>query len=362
MFKRNKKYFLLLLYPISFLLIFIARNNEGFAEWYALNVYKYISRFLNFITSLVPFSLAEAHVLLFAVVATVFVTAYVIRLIRQKGKRLKNTLSFVVSPVLLAGVILFGFTLNAGINYYRTSFAATIGLERGEYEVDELYTLCEYFAKKASLLRESVSEDENGVMMLTGGLAKASKSSVDAFEKASEKYETLISGYGQTKPVMLSKLLSHTNISGMMYPFTMEANVNIDIPHCQIPYTMTHELAHIRGYMSEDEANFISYLVLSQSDDSDLQYSAALNGFSHAMRQLSSIDREKYAEIYNSLSEGVVRDLVAKNEYWAQYSGTVAQAASSINDAYLKSNNQQAGVQSYSMVVDLLLALQRQGI
>jgi len=44
-----------------------------------------------------------------------------------------------------------------------------------------------------------------------------------------------------------------------IFPFTFEANVNVDIPPYQIPSTMLHELSHLRGFMREDEANFISY-------------------------------------------------------------------------------------------------------
>ncbi|MFQ8979614.1 MAG: DUF3810 family protein [Waltera sp.] len=38
------------------------------------------------------------------------------------------------------------------------------------------------------------------------------------------------------------------------------------------PATMCHELAHIRGYIYEDEANFIAFLACVESDDSTFQY------------------------------------------------------------------------------------------
>ena len=54
--------------------------------------------------------------------------------------------------------------------------------------------------------------------------------------------------------------MSRTEITGIFIPFTMEANVNVDIPDYSLGSTMCHELAHLHGFIREDEANYISYL------------------------------------------------------------------------------------------------------
>ena len=35
------------------------------------------------------------------------------------------------------------------------------------------------------------------------------------------------------------------------------------MPFYNIPHTICHELSHLKGYMREDEANFIGYLPVS---------------------------------------------------------------------------------------------------
>ena len=56
-------------------------------------------------------------------------------------------------------------------------------------------------------------------------------------------------------------------------------------------------------------------------------------------------------------SDGVSRDLAANSLYWQEFKDKpVSNAAQKINDAYLKANNQEDGVQSYGRMVDLLLA------
>ena len=69
----------------------------------------------------------------------------------------------------------------------------------------------------------------------------------------------------------------------MFSPFTIEANYNQDIPDYEIPYTVCHELAHLKGWIREDEAGFIAYLACRESQEPALQYSGTLNALSYAM-------------------------------------------------------------------------------
>jgi hypothetical protein len=53
----------------------------------------------------------------------------------------------------------------------------------------------------------------------------------------------------------------------------------------------------------------------------------------------------------------MVADMMAQSEYWKQFEDTVAsEIGESMNNAYLKANNQTDGTKSYGRMVDLLLA------
>ena len=67
--------------------------------------------------------------------------------------------------------------------------------------------------------------------------------------------------------------MSYTEITDI-YTLTMEANVNVDVPD-YTPFTMCHEMAHQRGFMREDEANY-RYLVGMSSDNVELMYSSTM--------------------------------------------------------------------------------------
>lgn len=350
------KYLLLLFIPAAAGLVYFASRNASFAEWYATNLYKWLSLGVNFVTSLLPFSVAEILILLFALWVCIYIVKFVIKLIRGRSPRGRTVVRFFVNPVLLAGVLLFVFVMNAGINYYRQPFAEAAGLNVTKYSEQELADLCYYLASQANELRSGLKEDKDGVMKLSGTLEQTAQKAKDAYDKMQDKYPTLTKGYGKTKQLYLSHYLSYTKTTGFFFPFTMEANINGDVSGYTIPSTMCHELSHLRGYMREDEANFISYLVCIQSGDRELQYSGVMLAFVHAGNALSAQNRAAYTEVFRTLNEEVQRDIRSNNAYWAQFEGPVAQAASTINDTYLKVNSQKEGIKSYGRMTDLLLA------
>lgn len=354
------KYFLLLFLPGAFLLVFFASRDQGFAEWYATHIYKTVSLGFDWASSLLPFSLAEVLLLLFALWAVIYIVKAVIQLIRAKGKRLRVLWRAVINPVLLGSILLFVFVANAGVNYYRMPFEQAIGLEVTKSSVQELKALCYTLAEDATQLRTQLQEDENGIMRLSQSDSATAQRAKEAYDKMQERYPTLTAGYGPTKQLWLSQYLSYTKITGFFFPFTVEANVNNDVPDYSIPSTMCHELSHVRGYMREEEANFIAYLVCMSSGDQELMYSGTMLAFVHAGNALSGVSRADYTDVFRTLGEGVQRDIKANSEYWAQFEGPVAQATSTMNDTYLKANGQQDGVKSYGKVTDLLLSYYKQ--
>ena len=156
--------------------------------------------------------------------------------------------------------------------------------------------------------------------------------------------------------------MSWCSITGVFFPFTFEANVNTDVPDYSIPSTMCHELSHLRGFMREDEANFIGYLACCRSENTQLQYSGYMLAFIHVNNALYAADTERAGNIYAQLDSGVQRDLAANNAYWKQFEVLRRRFPPRSMIAYLKANRQEEGVKSYGRMVDLLLAEQRAAV
>jgi hypothetical protein len=354
---KYKRLLFLILIPISFILVQVAMNNIYFAEYYSTKIYSKIAQTISFITSIFSFSLAEILIILLVFALIIYTIAVLIKTINDKSWKYIKEL--IINLGVFASIIYFLFTLFCGLNYYRYEFTVYSQLDVRESSKEELVMLCENLIEKANYLRTKVNVDEDGIAALDDeSYYETAKRAQYSFDNLSKIYEILRGNYPEPKPVLLSKLMSEANITGIFVPFTFEANVNIDIPSYTIPSTMCHELTHLRGFMREDEANFISYLACVNSGYDDFAYSGTMLALTYGMNALYIEDYNSFEKLYYKYSEEVQKDIKYKTNYWKQFESKIADISAKVNDTYLKANNQNDGVRSYGRMVDLLLAEQ----
>ncbi len=351
---RSVWFWLFLLIVPALALRGLAANVSGFADGYCHYFYRYVSVFWNNISGIVPFSVGEILLLLLPLAAVAYIAFVIVSVVRSKGQRIKKLLLGFIRPLSLCMLVMFLFVTNCGINYYCSDVAAMSGLELREPSAEDLYEVCVYLADRAAECRSRLSEDENGAVSLDK--AAASYTARDAVNALHQSYDYIPDGYGIPKGVMLSRGMSYLNITGVYFPFTFEANVNTDAPDYTIPFTMCHELAHVRGFMHEQDANFIAYLSCIYSDDYGFMYSGYAQAISYVSRYLRMADKTLYDEFRTHLTEGILRDYAFSAEYWRQFETPVAEAASAVNDSYLKHNAQPEGIKSYDRITDLIIA------
>lgn len=356
-----KRIWLLLFLPAAWVITELCKHNAYIAEEvFAKRIYKVISVGYSTVTSWIPCSIAEL-VYIFVPLYVIFVVVrLIVRLIRNED-RSSTLLRFLLNVCCTVSVLLFTFVIGCGVNYYRYSFVRYSGLTVQDSTAQELYEMCLQLAKDANDMRsQAKAVDDQGVFALSASKRETAVKTRDAMQRLAQDYPILGGWNAVPKRVLLSKLMSYTEITGVFFPFTMEANVDVDIPDYSIPATMCHELSHLRGFMREDEANYLAYLACVNSGDTDLAYSGAMLALVHSGNALYRSDPELYRRLRSTYSDGVVKDLVANQEYWSRYEDTVVSKVSDkVNDTYLKANNQTDGVQSYGRMVDLLLALWR---
>lgn len=176
-----------------------------------------------------------------------------------------------------------------------------------------------------------------------------------AMEKLGQRYSRLSGHYPFPKPILNTWLLSVQQTTGVYSPFTVEANYNRDIAYYDIPFTICHELSHLRGYMQEEEANFIGVLATIGTDDLYFNYSGYVSAWVYAGNALARIDSTAFATLYGRINARTRQDMLYNNAYWKQFEGKPAEAHEQLNDAYLKIQGQSTGVRSYGHVTDLML-------
>lgn len=347
----------LVLAAVSGLLGLCARTVPGFAQFYSVTVYPLLAGTLGRLCSLFPFSLSEIGLYSLCLLCI----CYMILHIRQPVVVFSRAF-------FLCCVLLFVFTINCGINYYRNPFSYEAGIAAEKTSTEELLALCRYLTNQ---INSSLTEIDHSGEILDGlypgqteatpapsarELSKLGKDGRAAMVRLGQSYPQLEGYYPYPKPLINPRLLSVQQLCGIYSPFTIEANYNREMPYYNIPHTICHELSHLKGFMREDEANFIGYLACIGSDSPDFRYSGYLTGWVYAGNALARVDPESYYDLYTKLSPQAAQDLAWNNQFWERFEGPVAEASTQMNDRYLKAHSQEDGVRSYGRMVDLMLA------
>lgn len=152
---------------------------------------------------------------------------------------------------------------------------------------------------------------------------------------------------------------------GYYFPFSMEANINSMMHITNVAPTVCHELSHTKGFIYEDDANFIGFLACVKSDDKFLQYCGYLSVLNYVNNDFyESIDKNK-----NEYKKHVrISDMVADDnifltkEDWEVVekkavvkTSTVKKVSNTLMETTLKLNGVEEGMQQYNEVVNLLL-------
>ena len=340
--------------PLSLVLLFqcLKGNRAGLDGW-VFGVLAPVEQFLGRLWSPFPFSVAEVlTAFLLAGSAAWIGAALVLAVRRRDGRKLLRRVLALAAVWLWvwAGVC---WMWNAA--YYAASFTQRSGLATAPYSVEELTAVTAYFARNAARLADGAARDGGGHF---------AENLEDCFDRGPAVYENLTSEFPclamrpvRAKPLICSRLQSILGFTGVYFPFTGEANVNVDAPACLVPATIAHEMAHQRMVASELEANFVGIAAAVTSGDAVFQYSGYLMGLIQLCNALDPVDSQAWQDIVDQyFTRELAVDWNDNNAYWAALESPVEDAAGQAYDTFLKGNGQELGMRSYGACVDLLVA------
>ncbi len=347
----------LIILPLTFLLTGAAKKAPSVVEGlYSNGLYPIIRDAVSKITRVLPFSLAEVVFLSAALACVVLLVIHAVRLLSFRRDALIRGLSFVISIAVSLAYLVFAFYLMWGLNYYRMDLGYKLDLPEREYTSAELYSLCVRLSEDANRESALVTRDNEGVF--TADHAEIKREVQTAYEEFSRQHPSFCGDVPQVKGLITSKALSYTGIAGIFIFLTEEPNVNVNEPSLFMPHTAAHETAHYIGYASEEDANFLGYLVCEGSESNTLKYSGYMHALVHCMGTLEKIDPDACEDVLETYGEPMKRDLEAYARHFDEYGGTkLREEAERLNDGYLKANDQEKGVASYEEDVALLLRL-----
>jgi Protein of unknown function (DUF3810) len=254
--------------------------------------------------------------------------------------------------LLTCAAIYIVFNLFWGLNYNRRGIATQLQLTNVVYDTAGLKEM-------QQLLLQKVNASKNVIMLQKPGYPSNKeifKRAVRCYETASKTFPFLQYKVSSIKSSIYGWLGNYLGFTGYYNPFTGEAQVNTTVPRFLIPYITLHEMGHQLGYAKEDEANFSGYLAAANGTDTLFQYSAYLDLFVYANREVFYLDSAASVAAVKQLLPAVKEDLLEWRRFNAKYKSVVEPAISWLYGKYLQVNQQPKGLRSYNEVIATLMA------
>ena len=329
--------------------------------WYSRGLYPWLASGLAQLFAF-PFPSAEVLALVLLLVVLVRLVVGVAKLFHKTEVpwyRRWRIGALTVIKFLSGAVALFLFLW--GLNYQRLSWGQNNGWTVRGGSVAQLEQLATSLETQASRFRRELPQTPDGLSLALGGQNWDSSA---VFRRIAVVYARS----GQTNPLLRltpsnparplwgSSIFSQLGIAGIFIPFTGEPLVNCGPGGPMVAFDAAHEMSHERGWAREDEANFLSFYVLTTSGEPDLEYAGTQAALMYVLNALEKIDPAQERALALHLDKGIRRDWQAYFSYWQKFEGPVEKVAQGVNDAYLKAQGQKEGIRSYGLMVDLLLA------
>jgi len=322
---------------------------------YLLPLSRLLSYPIKAITGVFPFALLEL-----AVITLPFLTVGIMiaGFMQRKNRRETMYRSQDMHPIALTAVtvalMMSFFHLLHGIGFHTMGLNEHLKLAETPVDANTLRSTADILISQASAVRAHADHEWKGI-------SSYSKTIRHAYSELAQSYP-VYSGYSaRAKKAILSVPMSYLGIGGLYSPFTCEAIINADATAPSLPFTVAHEIAHSLRVARENEANFSAYLACVTSDDPAVQYSGYFTALLYLLPALRRSEPENYADYYTAIDEGIRKDIAEYVTHVQQYDGWLNDLHSDINDFFLKSNGQSAGVLSYGLMVNLLVAWHASG-
>ena len=359
---KNKKINLIIVLNIvliifNYFIVFIAKRNPNFIEkYYSRNLFYIINKPLSYISNRFHFSIGEILIFMLGGLLIILFLKSIYNLILRKYSKVLLNLFIMI---LLSLSILTYYQLAWGLNNYRLSIEENFNFDNEDITIDDLAASYKYLVLQANDLKMDLLENNNTQI----SKEYIYKNVYKGFEILNNEYPFISGNKTIVKPLKVSKIFSSSGYAGIFIPFSSEANVNYMMPEFSQPFTASHEIAHQKGFATEDSANFVGFLACYYHRDNYFKYSGFQSMMNYIGNSLYKNDKELYREISSLRSNEVLEDIEVNIEFWEEHEDEKSKEIhNKVNDRFLKANNQPQGIVTYSKVTELFVKAYKSGI
>jgi len=362
-----KKYRKSILLIILITAISVFESNAAWVEqYYYAGVFPKISLIQRWLTGLLSFSLGDIMYILLGLYIVASICFFIRRLINQQN-RWSIVKEHSIKAFNFLATIFIVFKLLWGLNYSREGVAYQLKLKETVYCKEDVVELIEDLIFEANRCRKQISDTTLPEMNIDTVFAQTKS----AYFEIGKQYQFLSIDKFSIKPSLFSPTGNYFGYTGYYNPFTGEAQVRDDIPTILLPFIACHEIAHELGYASEEEANFVAYLVCAHTKNIYFRYSMCLEMLDYAFGELyfkyaqssSPVNGiKKRLQLEDCFEQQVKNDRKAIQLFFAKNKKNSSNISAVFYDKYLKANYQKMGINSYNQVISLFFRYKRNNL
>lgn len=347
MLKNKKTLIALSIIPQIILYKLLSLFPEFVETYYSNGFYVFVSKILRFVFGWLPFSFGDV---LYTLLIFMGLRWFVLNL-----RRLKNDIkNWIIDSIAVLSIIYFTFHIFWGLNYYREPVHKVLKIQN-DYDTETLITVTKFLIYKANSLQVNITKNDSVKVIMPYAIDDMKEMTTKGYNKLATSYPALQPFPVSVKSSIYSLPLTYMGFSGYLNPFTNEAQVNYLIPYYQMPTTLSHEQAHQIGYAAENEANFIACLATIYHDDIYFKYSGYVFALKHCLNDLHIRDKQTFEKLINTVNIGILKNFEESSKFWSTYENPLNPLFHNFYSGFLKANNQDKGIESYSYVVALLV-------
>ncbi|MEO6453821.1 MAG: DUF3810 domain-containing protein [Ginsengibacter sp.] len=349
----KRRTFWVIISLILIILIKIFASNSFLVEkYFTAEFFSAFSHLLRLVTGWLPFSIGDILYFFAAIWLLYKAIRFFIKLIKNKF-RFRIIRKSLLTIWIIVSVVYIIFNIFWGLNYNRKGITYQLSLDTKNYTADDLKNIQKILIGKVNISKQALITTHAGYPKNKELFLRASK----CYQQAGLQYPFMQYKDASVKSSLFGWWGNYLGFTGYYNPFTGEAQVNTTVPGFVLPYTTCHEIAHQLGYAKEDEANFAGYLTAISSTDTLFHYSAYLDMFLYANRELYFVDSVSAKETFKQLSPGVKSDIKEWRDFLIRHKSFVDVWVTWAYGKYLKANQQPKGMQTYNEVIGDVIAL-----
>ncbi|MCH7397351.1 DUF3810 domain-containing protein [Belliella sp. DSM 107340] len=329
---------------------FALKSPEKTEELYSRKFFPGVRNLIDLTLSKLPF----ATVYIFIASVFLFIGIFIFHFIKKNGWKYK--LGFTIRSIFnYLGALIFFFLVLWGFNYQRIPVFEQIGMTPAPMDEQQLIGEMELTRNILNQLRSDIQNDTLPIesIMDYNDLEKLVRGNM-------REHLYLLgmnfTGEPRTKQFYPAGFMRKMGILGIYFPYTGESYIDPTLHPLEKPFTIAHEMAHSYGVTDEGEANFIAWVIGSNSDDVLLQYSAQLKLLRYQMNDLYRMSKQLYTHFYKTIPIGIRNDLISISKNSEKYKPINLELSRKSNDLFLKTQGVKAGVMSYQQLPMLAYA------